>query len=100
VARSWLAGDLEKLGLERGGVAMVHCQMSALGCVVGGAETVVRALLDALGSKGTLMAYTGWQDAPPDDLGDLDEETRRNYIRAPGVRPARRTLLPRPRTDS
>ena len=80
VARSWLAGDLEKLGLERGGVAMVHCQMSALGCVVGGAETVVRALLDALGLKGTLMAYTGWQDAPPDDLGDLDEETRRNYI--------------------
>ena len=26
---------------------MVHCQMSALGHVVGGAETVVRALLDA-----------------------------------------------------
>jgi aminoglycoside N3'-acetyltransferase len=57
-----------QLGLEPGGVAMVHCRMSALGCVVGGAETVVRALLDALGPDGTLMAYTGWQDAPPDDL--------------------------------
>lgn len=59
---------------------MVHCRMSALGHVVGGAETVVLALLDALGPQGTLMAYTGWQDAPPDDLGDLDEETRRVYL--------------------
>ncbi len=80
VARSRLARDLEKLGLEPGGVAMVHCRMSALGCVVGGAETVVRALLDALGPDGTLMAYTGWQDEPPDDLGQLDEQTKRIYI--------------------
>ena len=60
---------------------MVHCRMSALGHVVGGAETIVRALLDALGPGGTLMAYTGWQDEPPDDLDDLDEETRRAYLR-------------------
>jgi aminoglycoside 3-N-acetyltransferase len=59
---------------------MVHCRMSALGWVVGGAEAVVRALLDALGPDGTLMAYTGWQDEPPDELGDLDEETRRMYL--------------------
>jgi aminoglycoside 3-N-acetyltransferase len=59
---------------------MVHCQMSALGHVVGGAETVVRALLDAVGPGGTLMAYTGWQDEPPDNLGDLDEEARRIYV--------------------
>ena len=25
------------------------------------------------------MAYSGWQDAPPDDLGDLDEKARRIY---------------------
>ena len=81
VARSRLAEDLlKKLGLEPGGVSMVHCRMSSLGRVVGGAETVVRALLDTLGPDGTLMAYTGWQDAPPDDLGALDEETRRIYL--------------------
>jgi aminoglycoside 3-N-acetyltransferase len=80
VSRSRLARDLASLGLVPGGVAMVHCRMSALGRVVGGAETVVRALFDALGPDGTLMAYTGWQDEPPDDLGDLDEETRRIYI--------------------
>ena len=54
--------------------------MSALGWVVGGAQTVVCALLDAVGPGGTLMAYTGWQDAPPDDLDDLDEETRQVYL--------------------
>ncbi|MBA2784445.1 MAG: aminoglycoside 3-N-acetyltransferase, partial [Rubrobacteraceae bacterium] len=63
-----------------GGAAMVHCRMSALGQLVGGAETVVRALLDVLGPEGTLMAYTGWQDEPPDDLGELDEEARRAHL--------------------
>jgi len=80
VTRSHLARDLEKLGLMPGGVVMVHCRMSALGHVVGGAETVVCALWDALGLEGTLMAYTGWQDAPPDDLDALDEEARRAYL--------------------
>jgi aminoglycoside 3-N-acetyltransferase len=80
VARSRLARDLEKLGLRQGGVTMVHCRMSALGRVVGGAETVVRALLDAVGPEGTLMAYTGWQDEPPDDLAALDEESRQIYL--------------------
>ena len=80
VARSRLARDLEKLGLRPGGVAMIHCRMSALGHVAGGAETVVRALLDALGPDGTLMAYTGWQDEPPEDLGQLDEQTKLIYL--------------------
>ena len=59
---------------------MVHCRMSALGHVVGGAESVVRALLDALGPEGTLVAYTGWQDAPPDELDALGEEVRHAYL--------------------
>jgi aminoglycoside 3-N-acetyltransferase len=80
VTRSRLAHDLDKLGLGAGGATMVHCRMSALGHVVGGAESVVRALLDALGPEGTFVAYTGWQDAPPDDLDALDEEARRAYL--------------------
>jgi len=80
VTRSGLVRDLEGLGLRRGGVVMVHCRLSAIGHVVGGAETVVRALLEALGQGGTLVAYTGWQDAPPDDLDALDERARRAYL--------------------
>src|SRR5918993_4919549 len=80
VTRSEIVRDLERLGLRPGSAAMVHCRLSALGHVVGGAETVVRALLDVLGPGGTLVAYTGWQDAPPDDLDALDEEARRAYL--------------------
>jgi imidazolonepropionase len=47
VTRSRLAADLRALGLREGGVAMVHTRMSAIGWVVGAAETVVLALLDA-----------------------------------------------------
>jgi aminoglycoside 3-N-acetyltransferase len=50
--------------------------MSALGTVVGGAETVVHALLDVVGSAGTIAAYVGWEDAPPDDLDTLAPEER------------------------
>jgi aminoglycoside 3-N-acetyltransferase len=62
VTRSRLAADLRKLGLREGGIAMVHTRMSALGWVVGGSETVVRALLDALGPEGTVAAYAGWEE--------------------------------------
>jgi aminoglycoside 3-N-acetyltransferase len=43
------------LGVRSGGVVMVHSSLRALGPVEGGAETVVLALLDALGPEGTLM---------------------------------------------
>ena len=76
VGRTRLARELVSLGLRPGAVALVHCRMSALGTVVGGAETVVRALLDAVGPEGTLVAYVGWEDAPPDDLDALDAADR------------------------
>lgn len=62
VTRSSLVRDLRALGVRPGGVLMAHTRMSAIGWVVGGAETVVLALLDVLGPAGTLMAYVGWND--------------------------------------
>lgn len=62
VTRSQLAADLRRLGVREGAVVMVHTQMSAIGWVVGGSETVVRALLDALGPEGTLAAYASWEE--------------------------------------
>lgn len=63
VRRSDLVRDLRALGVQPGSVLMVHTRMSAIGWVVGGSETVVAALLDVLGSAGTLMAYIGWNDS-------------------------------------
>lgn len=50
--------DLERLGLRHGMIVMVHTSLSRLGYVVGGEETVVDALLDAVGPSGTIMMPT------------------------------------------
>jgi aminoglycoside 3-N-acetyltransferase len=73
VTQARLAADLRALGLREGGIAMVHTRMTALGWVIGGSEAVVRAVLEALGPAGTLMAYASWaehvyraEDRPPE----------------------------------
>lgn len=50
-----LKSDLLRLGVLPGGALMVHASLSSMGRVAGGAETVVRALLAALGENGTLV---------------------------------------------
>lgn len=64
VVRSLLADELRELGVTSGDVVMVHTSMSQLGWVVGGTETVIRALLEVVGPVGTVMAYAGWEDNP------------------------------------
>lgn len=61
---------------------MVHARMSALGWVVGGSETVVRSLLDALGPDGTLVAYASWADHVY-TLEDRPELYRDAYVAEP-----------------
>ncbi|MFE6668555.1 aminoglycoside N(3)-acetyltransferase [Streptomyces sp. NPDC057697] len=53
--RSGLTGQLSALGVERGGVLLVHASMRAVGRVDGGVRAVVGALRDALGARGTLV---------------------------------------------
>ncbi len=53
-------------GLQAGQTVCVHASLSKLGWVVGGAETVIRALLQVVGTTGTLMmpAQT-WKNLDP-----------------------------------
>ena len=109
VTRSELVRDLGSLGVRAGAILMVHTRMSAIGWVVGGAETVVRSsLLDALGPEGTLMAYAGWEENPY-HLAEWPEEWQRAYLEelpafdprlsvgAVAVKPNRVHTLPRVR---
>ena len=84
VSRTRLAADLGRLGLRPGAVVMVHTRMSALGWVIGGSETVVRALLDVLGPSGTLAAYASWEDHAY-HAGEWPEEHRAAYVAEPPV---------------
>ncbi len=58
VTRDALASDLRQLGLGAGAAVLVHSSLSRLGHVVGGAETVIDALLDTVGPAGTLLFPT------------------------------------------
>jgi aminoglycoside 3-N-acetyltransferase len=53
---------LRELGVEVGDVLLVHSSLSSLGFVNGGAEAVVRALLEVLGPTGTLVVPTHSSD--------------------------------------
>lgn len=53
-----LTKEFYDCGLREGQTILVHTSLRRLGWVVGGAETVVRALFRAVGPSGTLMAPT------------------------------------------
>lgn len=71
--RASLANDLRSLGVAPGMSLLVHSSLKRIGWVVGGAPTVIHALMDALGPDGTLMmpAFSAdlsdpgeWDDPP------------------------------------
>ncbi len=55
VSQTRVRRDLAALGVEPGTTLVVHSSLTAIGWVVGGPQTVVRALLEALGEEGTLV---------------------------------------------
>jgi aminoglycoside 3-N-acetyltransferase len=67
--------DLLALGVRPGGVLMVHASLRALGNVPGGAETVIRGLLAALGEDGTLLmpALTYERVTPQNPVFDVHQ---------------------------
>jgi aminoglycoside 3-N-acetyltransferase len=57
-----LGRDLRALGLAAGDTVLVHSSASSLGFVAGGTQAVVQALLDVIGSDGTLVVPTHTPD--------------------------------------
>ena len=55
VGRARLTRDLRALGVRPGMNLMVHAALSKIGVVEGGAETVLDALREAVGPRGTLL---------------------------------------------
>ncbi|MFA5857701.1 MAG: AAC(3) family N-acetyltransferase [Elusimicrobiota bacterium] len=49
---------LNALGLSTGDVVLVHSSLSKFGKVVGGAQTIISAILEVIGKQGTLCAPT------------------------------------------
>jgi len=71
--RASLAAELRALGVTAGSVVLVHSSLSSLGWVCGGPVAVAGALLDAVGTAGTVAVPThttgnsdpaGWSNPP------------------------------------
>lgn len=59
---------LKRLGVEQGDVLMVHTSLRSVGYVCGGAQAVIKALLEAVGSEGTIMMPTqSWKNLDPSE---------------------------------
>jgi len=92
-----LLGDLRSLGIGPGDDVLVHCSLSALGWVPGGAPAVVDALMGTVTDSGTLVMPTHstqygdpaeWEDPPvPGEWVETVRETMPAY--RPAVTPTR-----------
>jgi aminoglycoside 3-N-acetyltransferase len=76
--RSQLQRAFGAIGIAPGQTLMLHASVKAVGCVMGGPNAILSALLDALTPTGTLMMYAGWQDIP-DFVQELPPEIRKIY---------------------
>lgn len=63
ITKSRLVSDLVRLGLRAGDLVMLHASVKAVGWIVGGPDVVLEAIVDILGSTGTLMMYVGSEDS-------------------------------------
>lgn len=55
ITKQVLLAALKELGVSEGDVLMVHSALSGLGHIVGGADTIIDSLLEAVGEAGTVM---------------------------------------------
>ena len=57
---------LKAVGMGQGQTVMVHTSLSSLGFVCGGAQVVIEALLETVGTEGTVMMPTqSWKNLDP-----------------------------------
>lgn len=74
-----LIDGLRALGVEPGVTMMVHCSLRAMGPIKGGPQTLLDALLWAVGKTGTILAYVSWDMSPYEETlngGHLSQQRR------------------------
>ncbi len=68
VLKEDLIKGFKKAGVSKGQAIMVHTSLNSLGFVCGGAQIVIEALIDCVGSEGTIMMPTqSWKNLDPEE---------------------------------
>lgn len=66
VLKQDILSALSEVGVYNGQTVMVHTSLSSLGFVCGGAQVMIEALLEAVGTEGTIMMPTqSWKNLDP-----------------------------------
>lgn len=55
ITKDMFVESLKKIGIKKGDVLLVHSGLSYMGHITGGAETVLDALIEAVGDEGTIL---------------------------------------------
>ena len=58
ITKQKLIDDFKKIGIKSGDSVLVHCSLSKIGFVEGGAKTIADALFETIGETGTLLFPT------------------------------------------
>ena len=58
ITKDDISAALKVVGVHTGQTLMVHTSLSKIGYVCGGAQTVIQALTEAVGERGTIMMPT------------------------------------------
>lgn len=88
LSQSHIVDRLRQLGVVEGSLVMQHMSYKSLGPVAGGAETIVDAFVEAVGSSGTVLFptfnFTSWtrehywnRDETSSEMGIVSELARR-----------------------
>ncbi|KAB1437931.1 aminoglycoside N(3)-acetyltransferase [Candidatus Galacturonibacter soehngenii] len=67
VLKKDIINAIRKVGVVKGDTVIVHTSLSKMGYVCGGAQIVIEALIEAVGSDGTIMMPTqSWKNLDPE----------------------------------
>jgi aminoglycoside 3-N-acetyltransferase len=83
-----LVVDFHALGLDRGSRLALHSSLSSIGFVLGGPETLIRALMAVVGEEGTLLMPVFSRPAPKFVMQETPSRTglvTETFRRMPGV---------------
>jgi aminoglycoside 3-N-acetyltransferase len=68
ITKSQLVMQCKEIGLAIGDTVMVHASCRSVGEMLGGPDVLIDAILESVGSEGTMMVYVGCP-SPYDDVG-------------------------------
>lgn len=84
VSKDDIVYSLKLMDIKKGDILLVHSSLSSIGFVDGGADSVIDALLEAVGEEGTIVmsTLTGWFEpfdcsTSPSAVGKISEKFRR-----------------------